>query len=96
MCRQPLSPPLSLPSVKLMIMALEEYRYQSRRGIRVPKKWMSSYSDDVIFFKKVMNVLEMNEEGLSCLIWMILLKCLMTSWLIVARMISRKVEGLHR
>ncbi|GKE86282.1 hypothetical protein Tco_1560024, partial [Tanacetum coccineum] len=25
MCRQPLSPPLSLSSTKLMIMALEEY-----------------------------------------------------------------------
>ncbi|GJV23961.1 putative reverse transcriptase domain-containing protein [Tanacetum coccineum] len=64
MCHQPLSPPLSPPSPKLMIMALEEYGYQSRRGIRVPKKWMSSHSDDVIFFKKVMKVLEMNEEGL--------------------------------
>nr|GEW01962.1 hypothetical protein [Tanacetum cinerariifolium] len=38
MCRQPLPPPLSLPSAKLMIMVLEEYGYQSRRGIRVPKK----------------------------------------------------------
>ncbi|GKE46586.1 hypothetical protein Tco_1477844 [Tanacetum coccineum] len=44
MCRQPLSPPLSPPSAKLMIMVLEEYGYQSRRGIRVPKKWRSSYS----------------------------------------------------
>ncbi|GJW16565.1 hypothetical protein Tco_0024001 [Tanacetum coccineum] len=35
MCRQPLPPPLSSPSAKLMIMALEEYGYQSRRGIRV-------------------------------------------------------------
>ncbi|GKC26953.1 hypothetical protein Tco_1034247, partial [Tanacetum coccineum] len=35
MCRQPLPPPLSPPSAKLMIMALEEYGYQSRRGIRV-------------------------------------------------------------
>ncbi|GJX45482.1 hypothetical protein Tco_0262158 [Tanacetum coccineum] len=61
MCRQPLSPPLSLPSTKLMIMALEEYRYQSRRGIRVSKKLRSSYSGDVIL-KKVMKVLEMNEE----------------------------------
>ncbi|GJU54535.1 hypothetical protein Tco_1228249 [Tanacetum coccineum] len=34
MCRQPLPPPLSPPSAKLMIMALEEYGYQSRRGIR--------------------------------------------------------------
>ncbi|GKE56522.1 hypothetical protein Tco_1495707 [Tanacetum coccineum] len=67
MCCQPLPPPLSPPSAKLMIMTLEEYRYQSRRGIRVPKKWMSSYSSDVIFFKKVMKVLEMNEEGIeSC------------------------------
>ncbi|GKB00617.1 ribosomal L18p/L5e family protein [Tanacetum coccineum] len=64
MCRQPLPPPLSPPSAKLMIMALEEYRYQSRRGIRVPKKWRSSQSDDVIFKKKEMKVLEMNEEGL--------------------------------
>ncbi|GJR10144.1 hypothetical protein Tco_0792796 [Tanacetum coccineum] len=38
MCRQPLPPALSPPSAKLMIMALEEYGYQSRRGIRVPKK----------------------------------------------------------
>nr|GEX79516.1 hypothetical protein [Tanacetum cinerariifolium] len=39
-CYQPLllPPPLSPPSVKLMIMALEEYGYQSRRGIRAPKK----------------------------------------------------------
>ncbi|GKA96865.1 hypothetical protein Tco_0818960 [Tanacetum coccineum] len=64
MCSQPLPPPLSSPSAKLMIMALVEYGYQSRRGIRVPKKWRSSYSGDVIFFKKVMKVLEMNEEGL--------------------------------
>ncbi|GJV34589.1 hypothetical protein Tco_1394989 [Tanacetum coccineum] len=96
MCRLPLPPPLSPPSTKLMIMALEEYGYQSRRGIRVPKKWRSSYSGDVIFLKKVMKVLEMNEEGLRCLIWMILLKCLMTSWLMVARMILRNIEGLHR
>nr|GEX12998.1 hypothetical protein [Tanacetum cinerariifolium] len=51
MCRRSLPPPLSLPSAKLMIMALEEYGYQSGRGIRVPKKWMSSYFDDVIFLK---------------------------------------------
>ncbi|GKF73550.1 hypothetical protein Tco_0219882, partial [Tanacetum coccineum] len=38
MCCQPLPPPLSLPSAKLMIMALDEYGYQSRRGIRVLKK----------------------------------------------------------
>ncbi|GKD07391.1 hypothetical protein Tco_1187076, partial [Tanacetum coccineum] len=48
MCRQPLPSPLSPPSAKLMIMDLKEYRYQSRRGIQVPKKWRSSYSDDVI------------------------------------------------
>ncbi|GKD32368.1 probable mitochondrial adenine nucleotide transporter BTL3 [Tanacetum coccineum] len=46
MCCQPLSPPLSPPSAKLMLMALKEYGYQSRRGIRVPKKWRSSYSGD--------------------------------------------------
>ncbi|GJV34734.1 hypothetical protein Tco_1395134 [Tanacetum coccineum] len=34
----PLPPPMSPPSTKLMIMDLEEYGYQSRRGIRVPKK----------------------------------------------------------
>ncbi|GKA36918.1 alpha/beta hydrolase fold-1 [Tanacetum coccineum] len=51
MCCQPLPPPLSPPSAKLMIMALEEYGYQSRRGIRVPKKWRSSYSGDVILKK---------------------------------------------
>ncbi|GJZ94304.1 hypothetical protein Tco_0666507, partial [Tanacetum coccineum] len=39
MCRQLLPPPLSPPSAMLTIMALEEYEYQSRRGIRVPKKW---------------------------------------------------------
>nr|GEV00381.1 hypothetical protein [Tanacetum cinerariifolium] len=44
MCSQPLTPPLSSPSAKLMIMALKEYGYQSRRGIRVQKKWRSSYS----------------------------------------------------
>ncbi|GJZ31755.1 hypothetical protein Tco_0576802 [Tanacetum coccineum] len=37
MCRQPLPPPLPPPSAKLMIMALEEYGYQSRRGIRGEK-----------------------------------------------------------
>ncbi|GJU16720.1 hypothetical protein Tco_1271677 [Tanacetum coccineum] len=67
MCCQPLSPSLSPPSAKLMIMALDEYGYQIRRGIWVPKKWRSSYFGDVIFFKKVMKVLEMNEEGLR---WM--------------------------
>ncbi|GKA74219.1 hypothetical protein Tco_0780521 [Tanacetum coccineum] len=46
MCCQPLP-----PSAKLMIMALEEYGYQSRRGIRVPKKLRSSYSGDVILKK---------------------------------------------
>ncbi|GJV62538.1 hypothetical protein Tco_1473366 [Tanacetum coccineum] len=30
----PIPPPLSPPSSKLMIMALEEYEYQSRRGIQ--------------------------------------------------------------
>ncbi|GKE37291.1 hypothetical protein Tco_1460696 [Tanacetum coccineum] len=34
MCRQPLPHPLSPSSTKLMIIALEEYGYQSRRGIR--------------------------------------------------------------
>ncbi|GJY73036.1 hypothetical protein Tco_0477467 [Tanacetum coccineum] len=62
MCRQPLPPPLYPPSAKLMIMALEEYGYQSRRGIRVPKKRRPSYSDDIIFFKKVMKVLEMKDD----------------------------------
>ncbi|GJT69110.1 RNA-directed DNA polymerase, eukaryota [Tanacetum coccineum] len=51
MCRQPLPPPLSPPSAKLMIMALEEYGYQDRRGIRVPKKWKSSYSSDLLKIK---------------------------------------------
>nr|GEV21976.1 PGR5-like protein 1A, chloroplastic [Tanacetum cinerariifolium] len=49
MCRQPLPPPLSSPSA--MIMDLEEYGYQSRRGIRVPNKWMSFYFGDVILKK---------------------------------------------
>nr|GEV04086.1 zinc knuckle CX2CX4HX4C [Tanacetum cinerariifolium] len=52
LCRQPLPSPLSLPCAKLIIMALEEYEYQSRKEIRVSKKWRSSYSGDVIFFKK--------------------------------------------
>nr|GEY43093.1 hypothetical protein [Tanacetum cinerariifolium] len=52
MCSQPLPPSLSPPSANLMIMALEEYGYQSRRGIRVPKKWRSSYSGNAIFKKK--------------------------------------------
>nr|GEY37057.1 hypothetical protein [Tanacetum cinerariifolium] len=47
----PPPPPLSMPSAKLMIMALEEYWYQSRRGIHVPKKWNSSYFGDVILKK---------------------------------------------
>ncbi|GJS21070.1 hypothetical protein Tco_0449702 [Tanacetum coccineum] len=51
MCHQPLPPPLSSPSAKLMIMALEEYGYQSRRGIRILKKCRSSYSGDVILKK---------------------------------------------
>nr|GEV42695.1 hypothetical protein [Tanacetum cinerariifolium] len=46
MCSQQLSSPLSLLSAKLMIMALEEYGYQSRRGIRVPKKLRSFYSEE--------------------------------------------------
>ncbi|GJX61660.1 hypothetical protein Tco_1454927 [Tanacetum coccineum] len=37
MCSQPLPPPLSPSSAKLMIMALEEYGHQSRRGIQVPR-----------------------------------------------------------
>ncbi|GJV78123.1 kinesin-like protein KIN-6 isoform X1 [Tanacetum coccineum] len=43
MCRQPLPPPLSPPSAKLMIMNLKEYGYQSRRVMRVPKKLSSSW-----------------------------------------------------
>ncbi|GKE18310.1 hypothetical protein Tco_1425887 [Tanacetum coccineum] len=35
MCRQPLPPPLSPLSAKLMIMTFEECGYQSRRGIRM-------------------------------------------------------------
>ncbi|GJX44805.1 hypothetical protein Tco_0261481 [Tanacetum coccineum] len=34
MCYQPLLSPLSPPFAKLLIMALEEYGYQSRSGIR--------------------------------------------------------------
>ncbi|GJS26537.1 hypothetical protein Tco_0487157 [Tanacetum coccineum] len=64
MCSQPIPPPLSPPPAKLMIMALVKYGYQSRRGIRVPKKWRSSYSGDVIFLKKAMKVLVMNKGGL--------------------------------
>ncbi|GJW80241.1 hypothetical protein Tco_0144216 [Tanacetum coccineum] len=64
MCSQPIPPPLSSPPTKLMIMALVKYGYQSRRGIRVPKKLRSSYSGDVIFKEKAMKVLEMNKGGL--------------------------------
>ncbi|GJS83997.1 hypothetical protein Tco_0750538 [Tanacetum coccineum] len=35
MCCQPLPPPLSPPSAKLMIMALEEYGYQRNRGLLI-------------------------------------------------------------
>ncbi|GJQ97792.1 hypothetical protein Tco_0008931 [Tanacetum coccineum] len=51
MCCQPLPSSLSLPFAKLMIMALEEYGYKSRRGIQVPKKWRSFYFGDVILKK---------------------------------------------
>ncbi|GJS94760.1 hypothetical protein Tco_0801728 [Tanacetum coccineum] len=37
MCRQSLPMALSVPSAKLMIMALKEYGYQSRREIRWPE-----------------------------------------------------------
>ncbi|GJZ20991.1 hypothetical protein Tco_0558030 [Tanacetum coccineum] len=47
MCRQPLSQLLSPSSAKLMIMASEEYGYQSRRGIRVPKKWSLRTQDEL-------------------------------------------------
>ncbi|GKD96822.1 hypothetical protein Tco_1380719 [Tanacetum coccineum] len=36
MCCQLLPPPLSLPSAKLMIMALEEYGYQRNGGLLIP------------------------------------------------------------
>nr|GEW52323.1 hypothetical protein [Tanacetum cinerariifolium] len=55
MCSQLLLPSLSPPSAKIMIMALKEYGYQSRRGIRVPKKWRSSYSGDVILKKRMIS-----------------------------------------
>ncbi|GKF83891.1 hypothetical protein Tco_0248789 [Tanacetum coccineum] len=51
MCRQPLPPPLSPLSSKLMIMALEEY-YQSRRGIRMVK--MFDLDDFVKMFDDIM------------------------------------------
>nr|GEV89931.1 hypothetical protein [Tanacetum cinerariifolium] len=57
MCSQPLLQSLSPSSAKLMIMALEEYGYQSRREIRVPKKWRSSYSGDMV--ENCMNFLEL-------------------------------------
>ncbi|GKC10929.1 copia protein [Tanacetum coccineum] len=44
MCRQPLPSPLSPPSAKLMIMALEEYGNQSRRGIQVPVAVLRGYT----------------------------------------------------
>nr|GEX87075.1 ankyrin repeat-containing protein [Tanacetum cinerariifolium] len=91
---EPLPLPLSSPSAKLVIMDLEEYGYQSRRGIRVPKKWRSSYSGDVIFLIKT-KVLEMNEKGLRYLIWIIFLNCLMTSWLIVTKLHSLLTVRYH-
>ncbi|GKB22121.1 hypothetical protein Tco_0856044 [Tanacetum coccineum] len=70
MCCQPLPPPLSPPSAKLLIMALEECGYQSRRGIRVPKKWRSSYSGDVILKKNVIEkVLGDEMKRFKRLIW---------------------------
>ncbi|GJZ47961.1 hypothetical protein Tco_0601793 [Tanacetum coccineum] len=38
MCRQPLPPPLSPPSAKLMIMALKEYEYQSMEISKITRK----------------------------------------------------------
>ncbi|GJU75927.1 guanine nucleotide-binding protein subunit gamma 3-like protein [Tanacetum coccineum] len=46
MCRQPLPQPLSSPSAKLMIMALEEYGYQSRREIRLCEVMDGSTSNE--------------------------------------------------
>ncbi|GKB78994.1 transcription factor MYB3R-1-like protein isoform X1 [Tanacetum coccineum] len=50
MCRQPLPPALSPPSAKLMIMALEEYGYQSRRRIRVPKQKRNTGTKEIEVF----------------------------------------------
>ncbi|GKC44635.1 hypothetical protein Tco_1062357, partial [Tanacetum coccineum] len=60
MCCQPLPSPLSPPSTKLMIMALEEYGYQSRRGIRVPKKWSSLKMFDLDDFLKIFDDIMVN------------------------------------
>ncbi|GKC37579.1 hypothetical protein Tco_1049963 [Tanacetum coccineum] len=51
MCRQPLPPPLSPPSAKLIIMALEEYGYQNRRGIQFK---MFDLDDFVNMFDDIM------------------------------------------
>ncbi|GKC20471.1 hypothetical protein Tco_1022621 [Tanacetum coccineum] len=53
MCCQPLPSPLSSPSAKLMIMALEEYGYQSRRGIL---EWLLTCVELVIQSKVINSV----------------------------------------
>nr|GEV04085.1 putative reverse transcriptase domain-containing protein [Tanacetum cinerariifolium] len=79
LCRQPLPSPLSLPCAKLIIMALEEYEYQSRKEIRVSKKWRSSYSalgwhlEEIYvtwaqFGKKRDKIATLHDEGLKNLL----------------------------
>ncbi|GJR38026.1 hypothetical protein Tco_1213710 [Tanacetum coccineum] len=69
MCRQPLPPPLSPPSAKLMIMALEEYGYQSRRGIRVsnsnPLEVLNSVYNDGEFGTNKGTTNLVNNEAIS-------------------------------
>ncbi|GJW95623.1 beta-hexosaminidase 2, partial [Tanacetum coccineum] len=63
MCSQPLPPPLSLPSAKLMIMDLEKYGYQSRRGIRPELANKGSYGSGMEY--SVEDVKRVVEFGLE-------------------------------
>nr|GEZ38983.1 hypothetical protein [Tanacetum cinerariifolium] len=53
MCSQLLLPPLSSLSAKLMIVALEEYGYQSRSGIRAPKNGGIEYCELMIDLQNI-------------------------------------------
>ncbi|GJU04690.1 retrovirus-related pol polyprotein from transposon TNT 1-94 [Tanacetum coccineum] len=63
MFSQLLPPPLSPPSAKLMIMALEEYGYQSRRGIRLSNKELVSGLPKIAYAKdKLCSACEMGKQ----------------------------------
>ncbi|GJY75465.1 hypothetical protein Tco_0480581 [Tanacetum coccineum] len=63
MCRQPLPPPLSPPSAMLMIMALEEYEYQSRRGIRFCRHLCQHHVPSAATVVIVFAVCQANDHG---------------------------------